>query len=51
MNIMLTKWGKELDRSCPLPEYPRPQMKRDSYVNLNGVWQYAVTPGKNLPAH
>ena len=51
MNIMLTKWGKELDRSCPLPEYPRPQLKRDSYVNLNGVWQYAVTPGKNIPVH
>ncbi len=27
----------------PLPEYPRPSMRRDSYVNLNGPWDYAIT--------
>jgi len=43
MNKLLTPWGEALDREHPLPEYPRPQMKRDSYVNLNGVWQYAIT--------
>ena len=43
MNELLTKWGEALDREHPLPEYPRPQMRRDSYVNLNGVWQYAIT--------
>ena len=38
---MLTKWGAALDRSCPLPEYPRPQLRRESFYNLNGVWDYA----------
>lgn len=26
----------------PLSEYPRPQFARDSYLNLNGYWDYAV---------
>ncbi len=43
MTELLTPWGERLDREHPLPEYPRPQMKRDSYVNLNGVWRYAFT--------
>ncbi len=43
MNKLLTPWGEALDREHPLPEYPRPQMKRDSYVNLNGPWRYAFT--------
>ena len=47
---MLTRWGKALDRQDPLPEYPRPQMKRDSFFSLNGLWQYAITQGKCVPA-
>ncbi|MDZ4044479.1 MAG: glycoside hydrolase family 2 TIM barrel-domain containing protein [Rhodoglobus sp.] len=40
---LTTRWGRELDRSAPLPEYPRPQLVRDSYLNLNGEWDYAIT--------
>ena len=29
----------------PRPEYPRPQMRRDEWLNLNGVWQFEVDPG------
>ena len=36
--MLLTKWGKSLDKDCPLPEYPRPQFVRDSYLSLNGEW-------------
>jgi len=43
---MLTPWGEKLDRDAPLPEYPRPQLRRDSFLNLNGRWQYAVRPRK-----
>jgi hypothetical protein len=32
----------------PLPEYPRPQLVRDSYLNLNGRWGYAITDGADL---
>ena len=32
-----------LDKECPLKEYPRPQFKRDSYVSLNGEWDYLVS--------
>lgn len=40
-----TRWAATLDRACPLPEYPRPQLVRDSYLNLNGVWRFAFTDG------
>lgn len=33
----------------PLSEYPRPQMRRDSYQNLNGLWQYAMTSSADRP--
>ena len=31
--------------AAPWSVYPRPQMRRDSYVNLNGLWEFAVTDG------
>ncbi len=41
---LITIWGEKLDKNNVLPEYPRPQFQRDSYINLNGVWQYAILP-------
>ena len=41
--MLLTKWGEALDRERPLPEYPRPQLRRESFLNLNGVWDCAFT--------
>ncbi len=46
---MLTPWGETLDRDCPLPEYPRPQLRRDSFLNLNGRWQYAIRSDASAP--
>ena len=31
-----------METEQPLAEYPRPQFKRNSYVSLNGVWDYAI---------
>ena len=47
---MLTPWGETLDREHPLPEYPRPQLRRNSYLNLNGIWEYAITKTAEKPA-
>lgn len=33
----------------PLPEYPRPALRRESFVNLNGLWEYAITDSAQLP--
>lgn len=46
---MKTIWGDKLDSNHVLEEYPRPQMKRDSYLNLNGVWEYAITENEAPP--
>ena len=42
MKQLYTKWGQNLDTSNVLTEYPRPQMVRNSYINLNGYWDYAI---------
>ena len=46
---LLTPWAESLDASCPLPEYPRPQLRRDRWMNLNGPWEYAFTQSDDLP--
>lgn len=35
----------------PWPEYPRPSLRRDSFVNLNGEWDFAVGDPAQLPEH
>ena len=39
-----TPWAEQVNPSSPLPEYPRPLMQRDAWMNLNGLWDYAVLP-------
>ena len=34
----------------PLSEYPRPQFKRDSYICLNGYWEYAIRKEEKIPS-
>ena len=46
---IMTQWGENLDPSEVLPEYPRPQMVRGEWMNLNGLWEYAITPAEVEP--
>ncbi|MDR1497731.1 MAG: hypothetical protein LBS59_04880 [Puniceicoccales bacterium] len=39
-----TPWTDKVDPKNPLPEYPRPTLQRDTWKNLNGLWQYDITP-------
>ncbi len=50
-NRIKTLWAGKVDPSNPLPEYPRPQMVREQWKNLNGLWDYAVLPkGSYIPS-
>ena len=39
-----TRWASQVDPANCLPEYPRPQMVRARWQNLNGLWNYAIVP-------
>ena len=38
-----TEWADKVDPQNVLPEYPRPIMERPQWLNLNGLWDYAIT--------
>ncbi len=40
---IMTEWGENLDPTMVHQEYPRPQMIREDWKNLNGLWNYAIT--------
>lgn len=37
---LMTRFAKDVNPENVLPEYPRPQMVRTEWLNLNGLWQY-----------
>lgn len=39
---MRSVWYDKVDTACPLPEYPRPQLVRENWLNLNGKFDYAI---------
>ncbi len=39
---LMTEWGERVDEEHVLPEYPRPQMRRERWTCLNGLWDYAI---------
>lgn len=41
---LVTRWAQDVSPENVWPEYPRPQMVRSVWTNLNGLWQYAVRP-------
>lgn len=46
---LYTPWGETIDKDHLLQEYPRPQFERKSYLNLNGIWQYALRDNDTTP--
>ena len=47
--VKLTTAAGEALTGTPWDVYPRPQMRRGSYVNLNGIWDFTVTQSTDLP--
>jgi len=41
---IMSRWEKQLTAENAWREYPRPQMVRKQWQNLNGMWEYAITP-------
>lgn len=49
MNQLTTIFSENMDKNNILTEYPRPNLLRDSYINLNGYWNYAFTNTEEIP--
>src|SRR5262245_38110156 len=47
---VMTRWAKDVSPEKVHPEYPRPQMVREKWVNLNGLWDYKVASNDVAPA-
>src|SRR5581483_5274883 len=41
---LMTRWAAEVNPTNVWPDYPRPQLVRPDWMNLNGLWDYALTP-------
>jgi Glycosyl hydrolases family 2, sugar binding domain/Glycosyl hydrolases family 2, TIM barrel domain/Glycosyl hydrolases family 2 len=46
---LMTRWAKDVSPNEVLPEYPRPQMVRSKWQNLNGLWQFAIAKPNEEP--
>lgn len=46
---LATQWSAKVTATTALPEYPRPQMARPDWQNLNGVWQFATAAEGQAP--
>src|SRR3546814_8816263 len=40
----MSEWGRKVTPENAWRSYPRPQMERDIWMNLNGHWDYAIRP-------
>ena len=51
-STLITRWGQQVTPDNVWQSYPRPQMKRNVWQNLNGLWHYAITKAATpLPTH
>ena len=37
-----TQWAKKINKENVWAEYPRPQLEREEWMNLNGLWDYSI---------
>ncbi|GAB3492986.1 glycoside hydrolase family 2 TIM barrel-domain containing protein [Spirosoma knui] len=50
---IMSPWADKVDPANVLPDYPRPQLVRGNWLNMNGLWDYALLPkaaSDNAPA-
>jgi len=45
---VMTKWTSVVKPENSWPEYPRPQLVREKWMNLNGLWDYAIRFSNSL---
>ncbi|GGF30911.1 beta-galactosidase [Echinicola rosea] len=45
---MKTRWTDQVDEDNTWSGYPRPQLQRDKWTNLNGSWEYAIHPRESV---
>lgn len=43
---LMSPWVEKVTPEKPLNDYPRPQLVRNQWQNLNGIWDYTIVPGK-----
>ncbi len=48
-NTLLTPWAAEVDPKTVHDAYPRPQLVRERWLTLNGLWEYAITAREGTP--
>ncbi len=46
---LMTQWASQVSPTNAWPLYPRPQMTRPNWLNLNGVWQFDWSTGSDAP--
>lgn len=41
---LMSDWSSKINPNAVLQEYPRPQLTREYWKNLNGLWEYSILP-------
>lgn len=49
--MSLIKYIDDFNNECPLNQYPRPQLRRESFFPLNGKWEFTISKSNFLPFH
>ena len=50
-NKLITPYAEKMDKTIPWNEYPRPSMVRDSFLCLNGEWDFALSSDESVSSY